>query len=366
MPDPTNVEPFRCPGCSADMEFDPESGGMKCRFCGHTEALPAVQGTDLKAHALADAMEHTKALSAQALEVNCESCGSSVLFEPPQVAGACTFCGGSIVAQPKTADPLIAPDAVLPVKIPKHAAQAEVRQWLASRWFAPNALKRMAQQEGIGGVYLPYWTYAADTGSSYAGQRGEHYWETEYYTETDSDGKTVQRSRQVQRTRWYPASGHVSRSFADVLIPATRAVKESRLNGLEPWDLEALRPYEPAYLAGFRAQRYQVELPAGFDKAKQIMAETIEQDVRRDIGGDEQRIGQIDTTYSNATFRHLLLPVWIGAYRFQGKVYQVAVNARTGEVQGERPYSHWKIAILVIAVLCLVGLIVLLAKNHGS
>ena len=336
MPDPTKVERFRCPGCSADMEFDPQSGSMKCRFCGHTEALPPKENAGVKAHPLGDALAHTRPLSPQALEVSCESCGSVVLFEPPQVAGACTFCGAAIVAQPKAADPLIAPDAVLPIKVPKQTAQAEVRQWLSSRWFAPNALQRMAQQEGIGGVYLPYWTYAADTASGYDGQRGEHYWETEYYTETDSDGKTVQRSRQVQLTRWYPASGRVSRSFDNVLIPATRAVKESRLNALEPWDLEALCPYEPAYLAGFRAQRYQVELPAGFDEAKHVMAEAIEQDVRRDIGGDEQRIGQIDTAYSNATFRHLLLPVWIGAYRFQGKVYQVAVNARTGEVQGER------------------------------
>jgi len=346
------------------MEFDPESGSMKCRFCGHTEALPAAKNIVIAEHALGEALTHMQPLSPQAMEVSCESCGSAVLFEPPQVAGACTFCGAAIVAQPKAADPLIAPDAVLPVKIPKQAAQAEVRQWLASRWFAPDALKRMAQQEGIGGVYLPYWTYAADTESTYDGQRGEHYWETEYYTETDANGNTVQRSRQVEQTRWFRASGRVSQSFRDVLVPATRAVKESRLNALEPWDLEALCPYEPAYLAGFRAHRYQVELPAGFDEAKQIMAENIEHDVRRNIGGDEQRIDHIDTEYSNTTFRHLLLPVWIGAYRFQGKVYQVAVNARTGDVQGERPYSPWKIVVLVIAVLCVVGLIVLLANNR--
>ena len=63
-------------------------------------------------------------------------------------------------------------------------------------------------------------------------------------------------------------------------------------------------------------------------------------------------------------FRHLLLPVWIGAYRFQNKVYQVAVNARTGEVQGERPYSKAKIAMLVAAVLMLVILIIVLKSMH--
>jgi hypothetical protein len=149
-----------------------------------------------------------------------------------------------------------------------------------------------------------------------------------------------------------------------VLIAATKAVKEARLNALEPWDLESLCPYEPAYLAGFKAQRYQVELPEGFEKAKEVMAEAIEEDVTRDIGGDEQRISSVDTRHSNVMFRHLLLPVWMGAYKFQGKVYQVAVNARTGEVQGERPYSVWKIALLVAAILVAILIIVLIARSR--
>src|SRR5208282_4917020 len=148
----------------------------------------------------------------------------------------------------------------------------------------------------------------------------------------------------------------------DVLVPATKSVNEARLDALEPWDLPALCAYEPAYLAGFKAQRYQIELPAGFEKAKQVMERTITQDVRRDIGGDEQRIEQVRTATSNETFRHLLLPVWIGAYRFQGKVFQVVVNARTGEVQGERPYSAAKIALLVIGILILL-LILMVASR---
>lgn len=358
------IHRFRCPGCSADMEFDPESGMMKCGFCGHTEPVPAPAGTVI-AHSLDEGLAEaaTQPISADALEVHCESCGSIVAFTPPEVAGVCSFCGGVIVAQPKAADPLIAPDAVLPAKIPKAQAQTEVRTWIAGRWFAPNALKRMAQQEGIGGVYLPFWTYAADTFSRYVGQRGEHYWETEYYTETDNDGNTVQRTREVQRTRWYPASGTVNRYFDNVLIPATKSVKEGRLDSLQPWDFDALLVYEPAYLAGFKAQRYQLGLKDGFDNAKREMAATIEDDVRRDIGGDEQQVLNVETQHSNVTFKHLLLPVWIGAYRFNGKLYQVLVNARTGEVQGDRPYSAAKITFLVLAILAVILLIVMLTHR---
>jgi ribosomal protein S27E len=367
MPEEKKMDRFLCPSCSADMEFDPPSGELKCRYCAHLEAVPVSQGAQMKPHALVETLaktdaSHLQTFSGESLQVSCSGCGSVVVFQPPEVAGTCPFCAASIVAQPKVADPLIAPDGVLPAKVPKDKARAEVQQWLSTRWFAPNALKKMAQQEGIGGVYLPFWDYAADTASRYQGQRGEHYYETEEYEESDGQGGRVRRTRQVQRTRWNSASGQVSRSFDSVLIPATRSVAESRLDALQPWDLEALCPYEPAYLAGFKAQRYQLELSDGFEEAKGEMKGTIEQDVRSDIGGDEQIITAINTDYSNETFLHLLLPVWIGAYRFQGKVFQVAVNARTGEVQGERPYSALKIALLVMAIVLVLIIIAVLRK----
>ncbi len=351
------------------MQFDPATGALKCPFCGQTRALPAEDPAGLRPHPLEQYLgagdgATLRPLTGQALEAACGGCGSVVAFEPPEVAGACPFCGSALVAQPKAADPLIAPDAVLPARIPKTQAQAEVRRWLETRWFAPNALKRMARQEGIGGVYLPFWDYDAATRSRYQGARGEHYWETETYQESDGQGGAVQRTRQVQRTAWYPAAGEVSRQFTDVLIAASHSVAESTLNALEPWGLEALCPYEPAYLAGFKAQRYQVELAGGFEKAKGVMRQTIEADVRRAIGGDEQRIDHLETQYDAVMFRHLLLPVWIGAYRFQNKVYQVAVNARTGEVQGERPFSAWKIALLAILVAALVALVMILKSNR--
>src|SRR5579884_3284840 len=365
------IQAFPCPSCSATMVYDPESGGMKCPYCGSKQTIHGGEGEvqdHVRTHALDEFLNsqngHLQTLSDKALQANCGSCGGTVVFVPPEVAGNCSFCGAAIVAEPKAADPLIAPDGVLPARVSKNAARTSVQQWLSTRWFAPNSLKKMAQQEGISGVYLPFWTYDADTNSTYVGERGEHYYETETYEETDSNGNRVTRTREVQHTRWYPASGRVSRNFQDVLIPATHAVNERRLNKLQPWNLNAVATYEPAYLAGFKAQRYQLELADGFGKAKDVMRIAIEHDVCQDIGGDEQRVLSVDTAYSNTAFRHLLLPVWIGAYRFQQKAYQVVVNAQTGEVQGERPYSAAKITLLILTILLL--LLILLTLGRSS
>ncbi|HVF56184.1 MAG TPA: hypothetical protein VM934_08535 [Pyrinomonadaceae bacterium] len=358
------VRRYRCPGCAADLLFEPQDGCLVCPYCGRREQIAArddarVEERDYEEYLrLSDAQMTT--LADDALEVQCQACGAVVTFTPPEVAGECGFCGSKIVAQAAAANPIVAPEGVLPFHVTQETATASIRGWLASLWFAPNALKRLASQESIGGVYIPFWTYDAYTVTDYTGERGEYYYVTEHYTERDAQGNDVQRTRQVRHTRWYSASGNVSRWFDDMLIPATKSLPPERLAALEPWDLSALKAYEPAYLSGYKAQRYQVNLPEGFELARQSAAPVIESDVRKDIGGDEQRIHDLSTQYSAITFKHLLLPVYVGAYRFNAKVYQVVVNGRTGEVQGERPYSVWKILFFVLFLLLVGGVLIFL------
>ncbi len=128
------------------------------------------------------------------------------------------------------------------------------------------------------------------------------------------NGKRVQ--EQVPQIRWQPASGRVARFFDDVLVLASRALPKTFTDALEPWDLPALEPYQPEYLAGFRAEAYTVSLQDGYAEARAHMDRVIERDVRFDIGGDRQRIHAIDTEIRDVTFKHILLPVWLAAYRY--------------------------------------------------
>lgn len=353
-PTQIKVHRYQCPGCSADLAFEPQDGCLACPYCGRREQIPAtteqVQERSYEEY-LKIRPEQLKPLASDALEVHCTGCGVTVTFTPPEMAGECPFCAAKIVSQPRVAHPMLAPEGVIPFRLGHRQASDGIKSWLASRWFAPNALLRLARQESATGVYLPFWTYDAYTTSHYTGQRGEYYWETESFVDTDNSGRRVTRTRQVRKTRWHSASGTVKRWFDDVLVPATRSIAPTRLVALEPWDLEELKSYQPAYLAGYKAQCYQVELKDGFELAKNVMAPVIQSDVCQDIGGDEQRVHQVLTAYSAITFKHLLLPVWVSAYRFRDKVYQVLVNALTGEVQGERPYSSLKIAGFVLLLI---------------
>lgn len=347
---------FPCPSCGSDLRFDPESQGMLCQHCGFREALPdwraGIEELDLRAVA-------ENALPAAATETvrvaNCPSCGAQIEFDAALHARECPFCASPIVTDTGL-ERHIKPQAQLPFLLTEAEARAAMTRWIGSLWFAPSDLKRLARAErGMQGVYVPYWTYDAETETTYAGQRGRIRHETRHVPMV-VNGKRQMTTQQVATIDWSPARGRVRRAFDDVLVLASKSLPRRFTDALAPWDLSALSAYDPHYLAGFRAEGYTVPVEEGYEIARAVMNRTIEGDVRRDIGGDQQRISRLDTKVGALTFKHVLLPIWVAAFRYRGKAYRFVVNGRTGAVEGERPYSAAKIAALVI-----VGLLLALA-----
>ncbi|MGL6209532.1 MAG: primosomal protein N' (replication factor Y) - superfamily II helicase, partial [Paracoccaceae bacterium] len=290
--------------------------------------------------------------TADVRSTSCPSCGAVVEFSGATHASECPFCA-SPVAVDTGAHRVIKPQALIPFQLTEKQARDQLTKWLGRLWFAPNKLLEYTRKgRAMTGIYVPYWTFDAATRSRYRGQRGEHYYETRTVT-VNVNGKSERRQEQVQKTRWYPATGTVARDFDDVVVIAATSLPTGLANGLEPWDLTALTAYTPDFLAGFQAEGYTVPLAQGHASARSIMEQVIDSDVRGDIGGDVQRIDQIDSDFRDETFKHILLPVWMAAYKYGGKSYRFLVNGQSGEVQGERPYSVWKIALAVAVVIIL-------------
>ncbi|QHQ34022.1 primosomal protein N' (replication factor Y) - superfamily II helicase [Algicella marina] len=348
---------FPCHTCGADMRFLPGTDRLQCDHCGAEEQIEGAsiwQGSAIRELDLRKAL--AEELPAAEMEetrvVSCTSCGARVEFDPDVHATECPFCATPIVTDTGT-NRHLKPKGVLPFTLTEEAARAAMTKWLGNLWFAPGGLQEYARKgRRMEGIYVPYWTYDADTRTSYRGQRGTVYHE-QRTVRVMVDGKPQNRTQQVAKVRWKPVSGRVARFFDDVLVLASRSLPKRFTDALAPWDLGGLEPYQPHYLAGFRAEAYQVELEEGFREARQIMDGIIRRDVKFDIGGDRQKIEAVDTDIGSMTFKHILLPVWLAAYKYRGKTYRFVVNGRTGTVQGERPYSIWKIALAVAAALCL-------------
>lgn len=357
--DPAAEGQFPCRQCGAKMAFDPAAASIKCPYCGHENVIPQSQEQieELDFHKVLARSVAAEDMQ-EVLTVNCAACGAETTLEPNVAADACPFCGSTLSAEQHSSRK-IKPRSLLPFAVNRDQAFGAFRDWLKGLWFAPNKLKHYARSDvsTLNGLYVPYWTYDCNTVSAYTGERGEDYWETR--TRTDSKGNT--RTQQVRKTRWYRTSGVVYNSFDDILVLASTSLPKKHADELEPWDLHNLVAYDTAYLAGFRAENYQVDLEEGFHEAQRIMDDPIRESIKRDIGGDRQRIHSVRTEYNNVTFKHLLLPVWISAYRFKDRVFRFLVNARTGEVQGERPWSWWKIALAVAAGVAVIATVAYLA-----
>jgi DNA-directed RNA polymerase subunit RPC12/RpoP len=359
---PSGTQQYTCNQCGAKVNFAPGTSSLKCPYCSFEIQIAQsdVQIGELEYQAYLEKAGSEKE-SSEAHRVKCDKCGAETTMPPEATAGSCPFCSANMVFTGRVSKQ-IKPESLLPFKIPQKEAFESFRRWIKGLWFAPGDLKKYAEAEGkLAGVYVPYWTYDSDTTTVYRGERGDHYYTTESYT-TQENGRTVTRTRQVQHTRWTPAAGTVFNSFDDILILASKSLPRKYTDSLEPWDLPNLVAYADEYLSGFRAESYQIPLSEGFEAAKGVMAGAIHQSIRQDIGGDEQRIHSTQTQYGAITFKHILLPVWMSAYRFQEKVFRILINARTGEVQGERPFSGWKIAGAVLAALLVIGIVILVAS----
>ncbi len=346
---------FPCEQCGAQMQYLEGSTEMVCNHCDHRHQITLSRDPILEYdfHSTLKQLPGA-APDAVRMAVKCNACSAEFDFDPDLNADACPFCGTRIVVDAKE-HRIIQPKSLLPFRITAKQAKESYRRWLKRLWFAPNALKKYArQQRDLNGIYVPYWTYDCDTATSYRGQRGDVYYVTQQ-VRVNVNGRMQTRTRQVPKIRWTPVAGRVQRHFDDVLVYATDSLPRSMARELSPWDLNALAPYQEEFLSGFQSEVYRVELDQGFGHARERMHPVIRADIRRDIGGDQQRITDADTRYSGITFKHILLPFWIAGFRFRGKVYQFIVNGRTGEVQGDRPYSMIKIALAVITALILAG-----------
>lgn len=347
---------LKCNQCGAAIVFAPGSHETVCEHCGHrNEICTADQVVTEQDFRAAMAALSSSAATIEQLSVECRSCGAQTQLEPNVRSQECPFCGTPIVAQ-AVCRRVIKPQALLPFRLDRDSASACFTKWMGKLWFAPKDLKRLAWVDGhLAGVYLPFWTFDALAVTSYRGERGDDYWDTVRVPVT-VNGRTQWQTRRVRKTRWRSASGTVRNHFDDVLVPASCSLPHPRLFRLGAWDLTSLVPYADGYISGFRSESYTIDLEAGFAAARLRMEDTIRLTVRRDIGGDHQRIHTMRPMYDAVTFKHLLLPIWVAVYRYRGKPYRFLVNARDGTVVGDRPWSAWKIALAVGAgVIALLG-----------
>lgn len=331
----------KCPNCGATVLFDPASGKMHCDYCGYECELPSADAE----HEVCE-IDFESAVNKESCEwgaekksVECKSCGAVSIYDALETAAVCPFCGSTQV-MPAATDKTIAPGGVCPFVVPKATAGEKFTKWLKRKWFAPKKAKQSANPEAFKGVYLPYWTYDAQTTSNFTAKAGYD----QQVRKKDGGYET--------HTTWRHVNGVYQEFIDDETVLASEQHKKSGIKYCEPFKLSKLVPYNPQLLAGFAAERYSIGLKDGWEIAKTSIQSKLRSNINTYVkhhwGCDRVSSVKFSTLYNNITYKYILLPVWISSFKYKEKTYQFVVNGQTGKVGGNSPVSALRVIIAIL------------------
>ena len=187
---------------------------------------------------------------------------------------------------------------------------------------------------------------------------GEYWYRTETYTTRDSKGNIVVRTRQVQETEWWPLSGSHHHYYAGYLVSGSQGLPQQQAERIKPFNLPALKRYEPYYLAGWLSEEYSIEREAALQICQQEFYNRERNNVAAFLPGDTHRGLEVSTRFSSINSDLCLLPVYILSYRYRDKLYRFLVNGQTGKCAGDKPLSWRRISVLIVIIVLLIALVI--------
>lgn len=358
MNNKADVNTLGCSNCGADLQYKPGTYTLTCKYCNTANEIPQIK-TEIKEFDFKEYLAKEKPNEVLSTEsyVKCTTCGASSTLLPNITSASCPYCTTPLIIEQTKQEQVIQPNALLPFALTNQEAKEKFKEWINSLWFAPNLLKKATLNfNHFKGVYIPFWIYDAQANTQYVGQQGNYYYKTETYKAFDNGVKKI-KTRQVKKTRWHSVTGAVTNVFDDALVVASKTVAKNFITDIDYWDLDELLPYNKSYLSGFITEKYQIDLAEGFQHLQKNFDPEINNTIRKDIGGNTQNIISKRTSYTNIKFKYILLPVFVCAYSYKGKIYQFLINGTTGDVQGKRPYSWLKIVLTSLVALIVITLL---------
>lgn len=301
----------------------------------------------------------------QTISFTCSNCGATTNAVALGTSIRCPFCGSEHVITASKSPELPSIDSIVPFEIADDRVEALYRTWLGEGFFRPRDISEKASSHQMRAVFVPIWSCAGSAESHWSASAGYNRERQESYTRTDDNGNSVQDTRTVTVTDWRPASGDHQDDYDRVLISASKGLPQDwikRLGGID-WQKEVA--YDDQYLFGREAEAPSLDRGTALSFATDEIKERERDACQSLVPGDTHRDLNVNTRVSNVTGALLYLPVWLGSFQYNEKVYRCVVNGQTGMVSGEAPLSKGRVALVagaVILVIAIIVVIVLLTK----
>ena len=336
------LQEYKCPCCDGGIEFDSKSQKMKCPYCDNefdVETLASYQN-ELDNQGASD-MSWDMSAGQQWFEDEttglrtyvCESCGGEIVGDANMAATACPFCDNPVVMKGQFAGDL-KPDLVIPFKLDKNAAKEALKKHYSGKRLLPKVFKDENHIDEIKGIYVPFWLFDADADANirYKATRVRRWSDSNYdYTET----------------QYYHVARGGTLGFQAVPVDGSTKMEDALMESIEPFNLSGAVDFNSAYLAGYLADKYDVDSQQSISRANERIKRSTEDAFAATVKG-YTTVTPVSSTVrlENGKARYALYPVWLLNTSWKGKKYTFAMNGQTGRLVGDLPldkaaYRKW-------------------------
>jgi len=336
-----------CESCGCPVE--PED--KFCPACGSPNPTQAAAAPD----------------AAPSTFLRCQNCGSEMATDQRQRSYVCPFCDSTYVVEfaPEQTGRQ-RPEFVVGFAVTPEQAREKFQQWIRQNsWFRPGDLRAAQIVDKQKGIYLPFWSFSMRAESQWRASFGKDSASTETYTQRDSKGNLVTRTRQVRETEWWPLAGRHHRYYSGYLVSGSRGLPQREANGVMPFQLPALKRFQPYFLAGWLCEEYSVAREEALAVCRQEFLAREQAGVASFLPGDTHRDLHVETQFSHVNSDLCLLPVYLLTYRYRDQLYRFLVNGQTGKVAGNKPVSWRRVLLAAGGGVVLLAILILLAMWLG-
>lgn len=354
---------YNCPCCGAPLAYSGESGKLECASCGNSyepdaiQAMSAAESIDkLEFERCAEAFDASEAAQMQAYI--CKSCGAELMTEDTTTATECPYCGSPTIL-PDRIQGGVKPEKVIPFKVTKEQAQKQFEAYFKGKRLLPNIfLKSRNRIAEMRKLYVPYWLFDCDAQADIV---------------YDAEKRSTERRGdwEITRTKYYLVRRSGRMGFDSIPVDGSEKLDDKITESLEPYDLSAAVPFQPAVLAGAMADHADVDADACEKRAVERVETSVSQAMRDSVTGYSSVSERSRSIHSdNGTATPVLMPVWLITTEKEGKTYTFAINGQTGKLTCDVPADTKKSLLwgggVFAGVLALAALILALANAIGS
>lgn len=336
---------YKCPSCGAPLGYSPGRGDrIKCEYCETEFAVKDLDAYFAEAEQLAAKAQAAKeskwqntseteqwdAESATIMRaMTCSSCGAEIVCDNNTMATECVYCGNPTMVPGRFEGGLM-PDYIIPFKKTKAEAVAAMKEFYKGKWLLPSNYASTSRLEKIQGMYVPFWLYTSMVESS------AEFEATSSRSWDDGD-------ETITETKHYRCSRIGNMDFCRVPVDGSVKMEDTYMESIEPFDYADVQPFSTTYMAGYLADKYDVDAEQAQVKADKRMENSAMANLAATVRGyDTVELQEGHINKSDTSVDYAMVPVWILSSTYQGKQYTFMMNGQTGKFVGRLPIDTKK------------------------